>query len=293
MKLPEISFHKANSIQEASTLNKRYGLNSKIIAGGTDVVVDLKQGRYYVEHLISISQIDELKGISIENGSLRIGALATIDEIENNKIIKERIAGLSEAAKQMASPPVRNLGTIGGNIAGGIPSADLPPILVALNATTIIYNEGKEKELPLKNLFLNARQTILQPGDIIKYVIIQLPDNHTGTSYQKFGLREANACTVAGVAAKITLENEVIQDAAIVLSAVSPTPLFAQKASDYLTGKKPAIEFLRKAAAIAKEECQPITDIRGSVEYRRHLVEVLAYRALSNALSNIVIGDKP
>ncbi len=292
MKLPEISFHRTSELQEASALNKRYGLNSKIIAGGTDVVVDLKQGRYYVKHLISISQIDELKGITTENSSIRIGSLTTIDEMENSKIIKERIGGLSEAAKQMASPPIRNLGTIGGNIAGGVPSADLPPILIALNATVIIYNEGKERELPLKNLFVNARQTILEPGDIIKHIIIQLPTDYTGTSYQKFGLREANACTVAGVAAKITLKNKIIHDVKIVLSAVSPTPLVAQKASNYLIGKKPEVEFLRSAASIAKEECQPITDIRGSVEYRKHLVEVLTYRALSNALSNLAIGDR-
>lgn len=287
MKLPEICYHKAKDLKEASLLNKEYGRNSKIIAGGTDVIVDLKQSRYYVEHLISINGIEELKGIFEEDDYIKIGALTTISEIENNKLIKENIIGLIEAAKQMASPPVRNLGTIGGNIAGGIPSADTPPILIAMNSTVVIWNDIEEKEIPLKELYIGARQTSLQPGDIIKYIKIKKSNKKIGTSYQKFGLREANACTVAGVAAKISLKNGIIEDVSIVLSAVSPTPVIATQAVNYLKGKEPKEMFFKEAATIAKEECQPIDDIRGSIEYRKHLVEILTARALIGALQSL------
>ena len=283
MKIPEIIIHEAESLFHASKLSQQFGQNGKILAAGTDVVVDLKQNRYYVQNIVSINNLHALKKIEDINGTLKIGALVTASELESSSIIRSKFIALSEAAGCMASPPIRNVATIGGNIAGGVPSADLPPSLIAVDAILHIFREGHDKQMKLKDFFVFARETKLEPGDIITFIEVSPLPEGTGTAYQKFGLRESNACTVAGVAVRISLDKDRIIASTITLGAVAPTPLIACKASQYLQNKIVSDEVIVQASILAAEEAKPITDIRSTIDHRKQIVQILTKRALQLA----------
>ncbi len=256
---------------------------ARILAGGTDLLVDIKQGSIQVKNLIFIQHLRELKGIEEEKGRIRIGAVVTPGEIINNRLIKQHLPALADAARTMASPQIRSMATIGGNIASAVPSADLPPPLIAADAT-IILDCGEPRELPLLEFFAGPRETVCGPGEVLVSVMIPIPLPHTGIAYQKIALREANALAVAGVASRLTLKGDKIAKAAVVLGAVAPTPSLAAGASEFLVGQVPTESLFKEAAARAKKEGKPISDIRGSAWYREDLIEILTHRTLGRAL---------
>jgi carbon-monoxide dehydrogenase medium subunit len=184
----------------------------------------------------------------------------------------------------MASPQIRALATIGGNIASAVPSADLPPTLIAAEASLELQCTESFREINLLEFFTGPRLTICREEELLTSILIPVPPSKTGISFQKFSLREANALAVASVASRITLEKETISKAIIVLGAVAPTPLLALKASESLEGKKPSPSLFEKAASTAKGEAKPISDIRGSVWYRKELIQVLTRRCLTESL---------
>ncbi len=283
MSLSDIRLHKPQSIAEAvKLLGELEG--ARLLAGGTDLLVDIKQGLIQVKSLISLQGIEELKGIEEDGGRIRVGALVTPQQILSSSLILQHIPALADAARSMASTQIRSLATISGNIASAVPSADLPPILIASDAT-VILDCGISRQLPLSRFFTGPRETVCGAGEIMTSVVIPYPPPHTGFSYQKFAPREANALAVVGVASRITLKGTKIEKAAIVLGAVAPTPVLAAKASDLLHGKEPSAGLFDKAAALAKEEGKPISDIRGSAWYRKELIQSLTRRALDEALA--------
>ncbi len=275
--------HRPQSLTEAFELLRRFQGDAKIMAGGTDLLVDLKQDNIRVQHLVSIAGIGELARIEEKGGSLSVGALVTLNGVAGNVKIRARLPALSEAAASMASNQIRNAGTIGGNIASAVPSADIPPTLMAAGASVILSAPGGEREVPLARFFLGPRKTALREGEILTHVLIPaIPDN-TGISYRKMKLRGANALAVASVAAGITVSGGIIDNGILVLGAVAPIPRNAVEASVMLAGKTPSDGLFRDAARQAGQEASPISDIRGSDEYRRELVETLSYRALCEA----------
>ena len=183
----------------------------------------------------------------------------------------------------MASEQIRNVGTIGGNIASAVPSADIPPALIAAGAFVLIRGEDGERKIPLDQFFLGPRKTILKYDEVLEQVIVPGQPKNSGISYKKVKLRGANALAVAGVAAGVTLKDGVIEDGIIVLGAVAPTPVVAKEASATLKGQTPGNELFEKAAEIAARESRPIDDIRGSKQYRQDLVKVLTKRSLAEA----------
>ncbi len=283
MSLSDIRLHKPQSIAEAvKLLGELEG--ARLLAGGTDLLVDIKQGLIQVQSLISLQEIEELKGIEEDGGRIRIGALVTPQQILSSSLILQHIPALADAARSMASAQIRSLATIGGNIASAVPSADFPPTLIAADAT-VILDCGISRELPLSEFFTGPRETVCGAGEVLVSVVIPHPPPQTGLSYQKIAPREANALAVVGVASRITLKGTKIEKAAIVLGAVAPTPVLAAKASDLLHGKEPSAGLFDEAAALAKEEGKPISDIRGSAWYRKELIQSLTRRALDEALA--------
>lgn len=283
MSLLDIRLHKPQSITEAVRL---LGVlkDARLLAGGTDLLVDIKQGLIRVKNLISLQEIEEIRGIKEEKGRIRIGAMVTPHEILSSNLINRYIPALAEAARSMASTQIRALATIGGNIASAVPSADLPPILIAADAS-VILDCNNPREISLSDFFTGPRTTVCGTREILTFVYIPLPPRGTGFSYKKLTLREANALAVVGVASRITLSGQRIKKAAIVLGAVAPMPLLADKASELLIGKEPSETLFETAAALAKDEGKPISDIRGSAWYRRELIQVLTRRALDEALA--------
>ncbi len=284
MYLPDFEYYAPDTVQEACQLKAQFGPRALFFAGGTDLMHKMKIGTLTPEILISLKNLGELKKIEYVAGKgVVIGARSTHNDLVGSEIIHKKYNSVSEAAHQMAANQVRNIGTVGGNLINAVPSADLPPILVALNASVKMVGSKGERVIPLEELFTGVCKTCCCDDEILTEIII--PDQKmTGSTYIKFGLRRSGALAVAGVAVAVEMEKDVIKDARIVLGAVHITPKRATEAEKFLKGKKVSDAVLAEAGNIACTECKPISDIRGSAEYRQNLVQVLTKRALRKAI---------
>jgi len=285
MYLPTIELHQTSSLTEASALLERFGSNARLLAGGTDLLVDLKAKRVAVDHIISINKIAELKELSFDGSALSIGALTTITQLDESPIVRERFPAIADATRSMAVRQIRNLATVGGNLASAVPCADLPPILTAMNASARLWSPRQQRLLSLEAFFLGARRTARRENEILSGVVVPQAPPGFGAAYARFGLREGNAIAVASVAAGIQLApNGMIGTAKVVLGAVAPIPKVAARASALLAGAEPTETQFALAADEAVAEADPISDVRGSAAFRRELVGVLTRRALTNGL---------
>jgi len=283
--MPDIDLHECRTLEEASSLMRQYAPQARFLAGGTDLLVDLKTGRVVTTHLVSLNRIESLRGITMTDKGLRIGALASITELNKSPIVRQEFAPLLDASRRMAAPPIRNVATVGGNIMCAVPCADLPPILMAMHAEVEVWSPKQTRSVPLYDFFVGPRRTRLQDGEILVAVILPMLPIGFGAAYERFGLREGNAIAVASVAASQRLDHDgSITDARIVLGAVAPIPKIAADAAESLMGRHADEDAFKKAACIAREAAQPISDVRGTAQFRRDLVEVLTQRALSTAL---------
>jgi len=283
--LPEITLHEAETLDQASELLKQYGNEARLLAGGTDLFVDLKTGRVGAGHLVSLQRIGSLRGIEEAAGGLRVGALTTVSQLNRSKVVRQRYRPIVDASSRMAAPQVRNAATVGGNIASAVPCADLPPILTAMNASVAVWSAGQERSEPLESFITNVRETRLGPGDVLTSVFVPSQPVHFGAAYARFALRDGNAISVAGVAASLQLdEGGVIRAARIVLGAVAPMPVLVTLAASALEGSAPSDELWNVAAREASAAAKPICDVRGSGDFRREIVAVMTRRALTTAL---------
>ena len=290
MKMRDFIIHEPENIGEACRLLLEFGGEARIMAGGTDLLVDLKQHNIEISHLVSLAKIDGLAEVSTMGDELRIGARVSLNEVAESVMVKDWLEALSEAAASMASNQIRNQGTIGGNIASAVPSADLPPVLIAAGAYALIAGMDAERKVPFKELFLGPRKTVINEGEILTHVMIPSIGNNTGISYKKIKLRGANALAVASAASSISMEGDVIREGKIVLGAVAPVPMIAGQASRMLAGRIPSDKLFSAVAAAAADEAKPISDIRGSREYRIKLIRVLAERSLEEAFKRAIVG---
>jgi len=282
-----INLHFPQDLAEALGLLQELE-DALILAGGTDLLVDYKQGLVQINHLISLQGIRELKEIVNRNNNIRIGAMVTPSEIISHPLLNEYIPALVQAARSMASSQIRSLATIGGNIASGVPSADFPPALMAADAAVELRCSQSRRKVSLLEFFTGPRDTVCREEELLTAILIAVPPPKTGISFQKFTLREANALAVASAASRLTLKSEKINKATVILGAVAPTPLVANKTSEFLSGKEPSEILFKEAASIAKAEAKPISDIRGSIWYRKELIESLVFRSLKEALSQVM-----
>ncbi len=284
MYLPDVQLHEARTLDEATTLLSRFSPDARLLAGGTDLLVDLKTGRVQSSHMVSIRAVAELRGVSMCDGTLRIGALTTVTELDQSPILADGFNALRDATSRMAAPQVRNAATVGGNIAGAVPCADLPPILMIMRASVLVWSPTGERMVALEDFFVGPRETVLREGEILTAIFVPVPPTGFGAAYSRFSLREGNAIAVAGVAAGLEFddENRVIT-AGIALASVAPIPKLAETAGDSLVGSVLDEEAVNSAAKAAMEAAEPISDIRGSAAYRRQVVGVLTKRALFGA----------
>ncbi len=285
MYIPDIELYQPDALEEAAALLARLTPDARLLAGGTDLLVDLKTGRVAARHLISLNRIKELRGILETPESLHIGALTTVAELGRSAPVRERYAPILDAALQMAASQVRNLATVGGNITSAVPCADLPPILTAMNATVILLSPGGEREVPLESFFTGPRTTVRRGDEILTAIHVPELPSRFGAAYARFAQRDGNAIAVAGVAASLLLAVDgTVTEARVVLNAVAPVPKLALKAGEALIGRLPEEETFKAAALTARDAAEPITDVRGSADFRRNLVEVLTRRALRAAM---------
>lgn len=284
MIVPEFEYLAPETLQEACALLNQYNGRAKVLTGGSDLMVKMKGGLLKPEYLVSLKNLGELKGVRYEPGvGVIIGACATHNMVMTDPILLRKYPSVSASAGTMAGYQVRNLGTIGGNLVNAVPSADMPPILIALNAKARIVGPDAERTVPVEEFFTGVGRTVLANDEILAEIII--PDQPTtGSNYIKFGLRKAGALAVVGVASSVVMEGRTVKDVRIALGAVSPTPMRAREAEAVLRGKQVSQELLDRAGKVAAGEAKPITDMRGSAEYRRNLVDVLTRRTLKAAV---------
>ena len=291
MPSPKIEYFTPKTIEEACSLVLKYKGEAKIIAGGTDLVVQMKHKEVLPKHIINIRGISGQDYIIYdEKEGLRIGAMATIRSIEVSPVVRERFNILAQAASELGSAQVRNRGTIAGNLCNAAPSAETAPPLIVLGAKAKIMGADGERTVLIENFFTGPGQTILKPDEIL--VEIQVPNLLPRSSgvYIKHTIRKALDLAIVGVAVIVTMDGDTLSDVKIALGAVAPTPVRARRAEDVLRGNQINDDLLQKAAQTAFNQCSPIDDIRSSAEYRCKMIKVLVPRAIKQAAAQVKMG---
>ncbi|MGE5216344.1 MAG: FAD binding domain-containing protein [Chloroflexota bacterium] len=277
-----MEYFEPKSIGDALAVLAQHGAEAKIIAGGTDVMVDIKF-KDEPGSLVNIKNIPSLSGISESRGSVRIGALTTIREIEMSALVREKLPVLWEASHQFASLQVRNTATIGGNICRASPSGETLAPLLVLDAKAILAFSDGERVEPFNGFFQGPGKSIVGAKGLLTEIEIPIPAAGSKGMYLKHAVRGAMDIAMVGVAVMITPDSgkNNIQDVRIGLGAVAPTPVRAAKTEALLRGKVPSAALLKEAGAMAASESSPITDQRSSAENRRWIVDALTRRGLA------------
>ena len=278
------------NLTEAISLLSQKGKRARVMAGGTDFLVEMKNQEVEPETIIDLKRIPNLDKIDYcGNKGLRMGALVKIRDIETSKVIQEKFTILSQAAGLLGSVQVRNKATIGGNLCHASPSADMAPALIGLGATVKFVGKSGEKFLPLEEFFKGPGETVLKNNEILTEIKVpSMPDFSEGV-YLKFSPRSAVDLAMVGVACVLRMDtnNSKCLDVRIVLGAVAPTPIRARKGEALIKGEKLSESLIKEAAKVVREEAKPISDIRASEWYRKEIVEVLVGRAISQASNKI------
>jgi carbon-monoxide dehydrogenase medium subunit len=275
------------TVAEAISLLHKYGEDAKILSGGHSLIPMMKLRFATPEWLIDINNIPGLSHIKEEEGVIKIGALTREAEIEHSAMLIKHFPLFADVTRMIADPQVRNMATIGGNLAHGDAANDHPAVMLALNATIIATGSDGERSIPIDEFFHGFYMTALQHGEILTEIQIPVPPAGTGSAYYKLERKVGDYAT-AGVAVQVTLDgNGVCTAAGIGLTNVNPIPLRASRSEAALTGKPVTDETIAEAARYASEDCSPSGDLRGSEEYKRAMVGVLLKRMIRKAVERI------
>ena len=288
MLLPKFDFHEPHTVDEACQILAEYGAEAKVIAGGTDLLVDMKKRLVLPKQLLSISKIEEMKRLDLSGSVIKIGSCLTVADIASANIIAIKWNALCAGARSLGSPQIRNLATIGGNIGSASPAADLLPSLISYDANLVLKKNSGERVVSLDQFFVGPRRTKLDPDEIISEIRMDVPPPYSGASYISLGIRTCQDIKIVNVASFITLESHggIIKNARIVLGCVGPTCIRAVSAEKLLVGEKPGEAVFIKAGEAAMRNCSPrgSSESRASAEYKKDMVGVLTRRTLNEAL---------
>ena len=285
MLLPEFDFTEPETLDEACQLMARHGARAKLIAGGTDLMVNMKKRLVEPEHVVSISRLEDLKMTEKTNAVFKIGACFTVSDLAQSDEIKKELGAVGAGARALGSPLVRNLATIGGNVASARPAADLPPSLAAYGSKAVMASVRGRREVSLDNFFAGPGLTEILPDEILCEIHVDIPPAGAGAGYINLGVRKAQDCNLVNVGSFIALEDDgrTIKSARIVMGCVGPTLLRSLSAEKILIGEKASDSLFKKAGKAAAGEAAPIDDFRGSGEYKRDMAGVLTRRTLGAA----------
>lgn len=275
------------SVKEVCGALKQYGPEGKLVAGGTALIIMMRQRLVRPTALISLRSVRGLDQIAPDDGGLRIGSLLTHREVETNALVKRRFPLLSDTYRHVATIRVRNMATVGGGLAHADPNQDPPPALIALNATLKAASADGSRVIPVEEFFKDYYESVLKPDEIITEVMIPKQPANSGGAFLKFLPRTADDYATVSAAVMVSLDksNKVFQDVRIALGSAGVTPIRAKEAEALLRGQPVKPEALREAGEKAKGEVDPISDLRGSAGYKKEMVGVFVRRALEQALS--------
>lgn len=270
------------SVSEVSELLGRFGDSAKIYAGGTELLLAMKEGLVEYERLINVKKL-KCKDVTVENGALAMGALCTHRELETSRAINEKLPALAKLEHNVANVRVRQVGTIGGNICFAEPHADPGTLLIALGAKMLAEKSSSQREIEAEKFFVDAFETALEPDEVLTKIVVPVPSPTGRSAYLKFGYLERPS---VGVGLAFNLNGQV-SSMRIAVGCAGPAPRRVEEAEALLEGKsrEEAERNLAQAGAIAGRAAQAITDLHGSQEYKEHIVGVLLKRAFLSALS--------
>jgi len=277
------------NLKEVHASLKEFGTDAKLIAGGTALIIMMKQRLVQPSCLVSLRSVRGLNGIEIKDGGLRIGGLATHRAVESSPLVRRRIPLLAETYHHVGTVRVRNMATVGGGLAHADPNQDPPPTLIALGATVKATSANGSRVIPLDTFFTDYYETVLNPDEIITELFVPKLPGNSGAAYLKFLPRTADDYATVSAAAVLTLDKnkKTIADARIALGSVGTTPIRATAAEAVLRGQPLKAEAFVEAGEKAKEAVDPVSDFRGSAGYKKEMAAVFVRRALERALANI------
>jgi len=285
MLLPRFCYREPESLEQALVIMNEVKGKGLPLAGGTDLLVNMKKGIMCPENLICVSGIQKLRQIHAAKGKMNIGACVRVGELAKSNEIRTFFSALAEGAMSLGSPLIRNMATIGGNIVTARPAADLPPSLMAYGARIMLRNIYGERLVVLEDFFKGPGETIRKSEEIVTEILLNKPPEYSGAAYMKLGVRQALEISIVNVAVYMELnaKDGAICKPRVILGSVAPTPIRAFSSEQILSGEKPSKALFESAAEAASSDCKPITDFRASEEYRKDMVKVLTKRALVKA----------
>ncbi len=274
-------YYSVVTVSEAIALLAQHGERARIVAGGTDLLLELERGqRRDVTVLIDVTRIPGMGEIRIDGGEAILGPLVTHNDVVASSVMIERALPLAIACWEVGSPQIRNRGTVAGNLITGSPANDTIPPLLAMGASVTLASQSGERRIPLSAFYTGVRRTVMRSDELLLAVHVPLLDADQVGVFIKLGLRRAQAIAVVNTAVVLRMKEDVVQEASVTLGSVAPTVISAPAAEQYLRGKSLSHDVIAEAARLCAETARPIDDIRGSAAYRTEMVSVLVARAL-------------
>ena len=295
-RLPKFEYLAPRTIAEACDLLAAHHDRAELLAGGTDLLLQMPRRETTPSHVIGLKGVAEMAGIRVlDDGGVAIGAMTTLQAFLSSPIVRGRYPVLAEAAATIGGVELRNVATVGGNIAGALPCADLPPALITLGATVRLASDNGERVVPLDEFFPQFGTTAARPDELLTTILLPDIPSFSGGAYLKFHDRQSMDMTTVGVGAFVTLEEDgkIFRNVRIALASSAPVPLRARKSEALLRGRPCTDEALEAAALAVCEEANPRSSWRASRDYRFELLRGLTKRAITNARRNAspTIGD--
>lgn len=278
-----VEYLRPRTLNEVLSMLSKYGEEAKIIAGGTDLMVRLKQETASPDYLIAIESLQELNYIRYDEDGLRIGALTKFHDIANSSIVRDKFPILHQAVSVLGTPLIRRQATIGGNLCNASPCADTGPPLLVLGARVKICAAGEEKSIPVEDLFIGPGQTCLDQNEMLTE--IHIPPQNEGSKgiYLKMTRSHGADLAIVSVAASVLMDGDIAEEAKIALGSVALTPIRARNAEKLLSGNRLDTQLLDKSAQSAAMEAKPIDDVRSSSDHRKKIIKALVGRAIKQA----------
>ncbi len=282
------NYHSPETWDEAIALLQQYGVEAKLLAGGTDLMIQIERGRLRPQHVISLDRIPGWNSLTI-NGSVTLGAGTTYRELERTPSLRGKHVALIDASRQVGGVQVRNVATVAGNLCNASPAADAVPPLFVMDATLTLSGPDGTRAVPACEFIVGPGRTILREGELLRQITIPALPEPTATVFLKAGRRRAMEISIVCVAARLTLSanGTVCETARIALGAVAPTPIRARQAETLLEGQPITPDNVAETAHLAMQATAPISDVRASAHYRKHLSELMVRRALEQCYRQI------
>ena len=281
-----IDYVSPHSVREAVELLAEHGESARILAGGTDLLILLRGDTMdHVNLVVDGKSIPELNEVTYDpKAGLTLGAAVPCYKIYNNHAVAHAYPGLIDTASLIGGTQIQGRATLGGNLCNAAPSGDSIPAMIALGGVANIAGPSGDRSVPVEDFCTAPGQTVLRQGELLVSLHFPAPAPNSGACYLRFIPRNEMDIAVAGAGVSVVLDNGAIKSARVSLASVAPTPLFVKEAGDALVGKPATEESVRIASGLARDAARPITDMRGTIEYRKHLCEVLTRRALLTAI---------